>query len=51
MPAELPEGDLVVLASASAARAYGRLGAEIPARPASGRADARRQAGKRGVVR
>jgi uroporphyrinogen-III synthase len=30
-PDELPEGDLVVLASASAARAYGRLGVELPA--------------------
>jgi uroporphyrinogen-III synthase len=29
-PAELPEGDLVVLASASAARAYAELGLEIP---------------------
>jgi len=30
-PAALPEGDLVVLASASAARAFGRLGSDIPA--------------------
>jgi uroporphyrinogen-III synthase len=30
-PAEPPEGDLVVLASASAARAYGRLGLDLPA--------------------
>jgi uroporphyrinogen-III synthase len=30
-PDELPAGDLVVLASASAARAYGRLGVELPA--------------------
>jgi uroporphyrinogen-III synthase len=30
-PAEPPEGDLVVLASASAARAYGRTGAKVPA--------------------
>jgi uroporphyrinogen-III synthase len=30
-PAELPEGDLVVLASASAARAFAELGLEIPA--------------------
>ena len=30
-PPAPPEGDLVVLASASAARAYGRLGADIPA--------------------
>ncbi len=30
-PAEIPEGDLVVLASASAARAYGRIGAATPA--------------------
>lgn len=30
-PATLPEGDLVVLASASAARAFGRLGSDIPA--------------------
>jgi uroporphyrinogen-III synthase len=30
-PEEPPEGDLVVLASASAARAYGRTGAGIPA--------------------
>jgi uroporphyrinogen-III synthase len=30
-PEEAPEGDLVVLASASAARAYGRTGAGIPA--------------------
>ena len=30
-PAAPPEGDLVVLASASAARAFGRLGADIPA--------------------
>ena len=30
-PPEPPEGDLVVLASASAARAFGRLGADIPA--------------------
>jgi uroporphyrinogen-III synthase len=29
-PRELPAGDLVVLASASAARAYGRLGATLP---------------------
>jgi uroporphyrinogen-III synthase len=31
VPAEFPEADLVVLASASAARAYGRLGADVPA--------------------
>ncbi len=31
MPREPPAGDLVVLASASAARAFGRLGADIPA--------------------
>ena len=31
MPAAAPEGDLVVLASASAARAVGRLGTDIPA--------------------
>jgi len=30
-PAHLPEGDLVVLASASAARAFARLGVDIPA--------------------
>jgi uroporphyrinogen-III synthase len=30
-PAEPPSGDLVVLASASAARAFGRLGSRIPA--------------------
>jgi uroporphyrinogen-III synthase len=30
-PAEFPEADLVVLASASAARAYGRLGSAVPA--------------------
>ena len=30
-PAELPEGDLVVLASASAARAWGRVPLELPA--------------------
>ena len=30
-PAVAPEGDLVVLASASAARAFGRLGVDIPA--------------------
>ena len=30
-PAAPPEGDLVVLASASAARAFGRLGLDIPA--------------------
>jgi uroporphyrinogen III methyltransferase / synthase len=30
-PEEPPDGDLVVLASASAARAYGRTGARIPA--------------------
>ena len=30
-PSKPPEGDLVVLASASAARAFGRLGADIPA--------------------
>jgi uroporphyrinogen-III synthase len=30
-PAEPPDGDLVVLASASAARAFARLGAPIPA--------------------
>ena len=30
-PAEPPEGDLVVLASASAARAFGRLGVALPA--------------------
>jgi uroporphyrinogen-III synthase len=30
-PAIAPDGDLVVLASASAARAFGRLGADIPA--------------------
>jgi len=30
-PAAPPEGDLVVLASASAAHAFGRLGADIPA--------------------
>ena len=30
-PATAPEGDLVVLASASAARAFGRLGSDIPA--------------------
>ena len=30
-PPEPPAGDLVVLASASAARAFGRLGADIPA--------------------
>jgi uroporphyrinogen III methyltransferase / synthase len=30
-PAELPEGDLVVLASASAARVFAELGLEIPA--------------------
>jgi uroporphyrinogen-III synthase len=30
-PAAFPEADLVVLASASAARAYGRLGADVPA--------------------
>lgn len=30
-PAAAPEGDLVVLASASAARAFGRLAADIPA--------------------
>ena len=30
-PAEPPEGDLVVLASASAARSFARLGAGIPA--------------------
>jgi uroporphyrinogen-III synthase len=30
-PKQPPEGDLVVLASASAARVWGRLGAEIPA--------------------
>jgi len=31
VPGEPPEGDLVVLASASAARAFGRLGLDIPA--------------------
>jgi uroporphyrinogen-III synthase len=31
VPAELPEGDLVVLASASAARAFGALGLALPA--------------------
>ena len=31
VPTAPPEGDLVVLASASAARAFGRLGADIPA--------------------
>jgi uroporphyrinogen-III synthase len=31
VPARPPEGDLVVLASASAARAFGRLGVDIPA--------------------
>ena len=31
VPAAPPDGDLVVLASASAARAFGRLGADIPA--------------------
>lgn len=31
VPAEPPHGDLVVLASASAARAFARLGADIPA--------------------
>jgi uroporphyrinogen III methyltransferase / synthase len=30
-PQRAPEGDLVVLASASAARAFGRLGSDIPA--------------------
>jgi uroporphyrinogen-III synthase len=30
-PAAAPDGDLVVLTSASAARAFGRLGADIPA--------------------
>jgi uroporphyrinogen-III synthase len=30
-PSEPPAGDLVVLASASAARAFGRLGSELPA--------------------
>jgi uroporphyrinogen-III synthase len=30
-PEPFPEGDLVVLASASAARAYGRLGSDVPA--------------------
>jgi uroporphyrinogen-III synthase len=30
-PAEPPEGDLVLLASASAARAFGRLGLDVPA--------------------
>jgi uroporphyrinogen-III synthase len=30
-PAEAPAGDLVLLASASAARAFGRLGTELPA--------------------
>jgi len=30
-PAEMPQGDLVVLASASAARAFGRLAVDIPA--------------------
>jgi uroporphyrinogen-III synthase len=30
-PQAAPEGDLVVLASASAARAFGRLGSDIPA--------------------
>jgi uroporphyrinogen-III synthase len=30
-PPEPPAGDLVVLASASAARAFGRLGSELPA--------------------
>jgi uroporphyrinogen III methyltransferase / synthase len=30
-PAELPVGDLVVLASGSAARAFGRLGLDVPA--------------------
>lgn len=30
-PAELPPGDLIVLASASAARAFGALGVDIPA--------------------
>ena len=30
-PATFPDADLVVLASASAARAYGRLGVEVPA--------------------
>ncbi len=30
-PKQAPDGDLVVLASASAARAFGRLGADIPA--------------------
>ena len=30
-PPRPPEGDLVVLASASAARAFGRLGVDIPA--------------------
>ncbi len=30
-PEQTPAGDLVVLASASAARAFGRLGVEIPA--------------------
>lgn len=31
VPAEPPEGDLVVLASASAARAFARLGVDVPA--------------------
>ena len=30
-PPRVPDGDLVVLASASAARAFGRLGVDIPA--------------------
>jgi uroporphyrinogen III methyltransferase / synthase len=30
-PERVPEGDLVVLASASAARAFGRLGSDLPA--------------------
>ena len=30
-PQQAPAGDLVVLASASAARAFGRLGSDIPA--------------------